>query len=60
VPVVRRQTVEQHPEITQVLAGLAGKISDEDMQRLNYAVDGQHRDAKEVVHEFLTGKGLVQ
>jgi hypothetical protein len=30
-----------------------GKISDEEMQRLNYAVDGQHRDAKEVVREFL-------
>jgi len=60
VPVIRQQTLQQHPEIAQALAALAGKISDEEMQRLNYAVDGQHRDVKEVVHEFLRSKGLVQ
>jgi glycine betaine/choline ABC-type transport system substrate-binding protein len=59
VPVMRQQTLQQHPEIGQALAELAGKISDEEMQRLNYAVDGQHRDAKDVVHEFLKSKGLV-
>jgi len=59
VPVIRQQTLQQHPEIAQALAELAGKISDEEMQRLNYAVDGQHRDAKEVVHEFLRAKKLV-
>jgi osmoprotectant transport system substrate-binding protein len=60
VPVIRRQTLEQHPEIAQVLAELGGKISDEEMQNLNYAVEGQHRDATEVVHEFLRSKGLVR
>jgi len=30
------------------------------MQRLNYAVDGQHRDAKEMAHEFLRKQGLIQ
>lgn len=60
VPVIREQTIQRHPEIAVVLAELAGKISDEEMQRLNYAVDGQHRDAKEAVHEFLKQKALVQ
>jgi osmoprotectant transport system substrate-binding protein len=59
VPVMREQTIQQHPEVAQALAELGGKISDEEMQRLNYAVDGQHRDAKDVVHEFLRGKNLV-
>jgi len=59
VPVMRQQTIQQHPEVARALAELAGKISDEEMQRLNYAVDGQRRDAKEVVHEFLRSKGLV-
>jgi glycine betaine/choline ABC-type transport system substrate-binding protein len=59
VPVMRQQTIQQHPEVARALAELAGKISDEEMQRLNYAVDGQRRDAKEVVHEFLRNKGLV-
>ena len=60
VPVIRRQTLQQHPEVAQVLGMLAGKISDAEMQRLNYAVDGQHRDAEEVTHEFLKSKGLVR
>jgi osmoprotectant transport system substrate-binding protein len=59
VPVIRAQTVQRHPEVAQALAELAGKISDEEMQRMNYAVDGQHRDTSEVVREFLRNKGLV-
>jgi len=60
VPVIREQTMRHHPEVAQLLTELAGKISDEEMQRLNYAVDGQHRDAKEAVHKFLRSKGLLQ
>jgi glycine betaine/choline ABC-type transport system substrate-binding protein len=60
VPIMRVQTLQQHPEVAQILAALSGKISDEEMRSLNYAVDGQHRDATEVVHEFLRSKGLVQ
>jgi glycine betaine/choline ABC-type transport system substrate-binding protein len=41
------------------LNALAGKISDEDMRRLNYSVDGQHRDPTAVVKEFLQQRGLV-
>ena len=59
VPVIRTQTVQQHPEVALALAELAGKISDEEMQRMNYAVDGQHQDTSEVVREFLRNKGLV-
>jgi osmoprotectant transport system substrate-binding protein len=39
--------------VGQALDELAGKISDDDMRRLNYALDGQHRDVKDVVREFL-------
>jgi osmoprotectant transport system substrate-binding protein len=53
VPIIRQELVHQHPEVKQALDELAGKISDNDMRRLNYAVDGQHRDVKEVVREFL-------
>jgi osmoprotectant transport system substrate-binding protein len=60
VPVVREQTLRDHPEVTQALAGLAEKISDAEMRQLNYSVDGQHRDVKEVVREFMRGKGLVR
>ena len=59
VPVIRRQTLQRHPEVGTAINELAGKISDEDMQKLNYAVDGQHRDIKEVVHQFLVSKGVL-
>jgi osmoprotectant transport system substrate-binding protein len=58
VPIVRREVLEQHPEVGAALDELAGKITDQDMRRLNYEVDGEHRDLKEVVREFLREKGL--
>ncbi len=59
VAVVRQQTLHEHPEVSQAIAVLGGKISDREMQQLNYALDGQHRDVKDVAHEFLRSKGLV-
>ena len=58
VPVVRRETLASHPAVRAALSELSGKISDEEMRRLNYAVDGEHRDVKEVVREFLRAKHL--
>jgi len=58
VPIIRRQMLALHPEVKKALDDLAGKISDDDMRQLNYAVDGQKRDVKEVVQEFLTKKHL--
>ena len=58
VPIIRPEMLARHPEVGKALNELAGKISDDDMRRLNYAVDGQHRDVKEVVREFLRQRGL--
>jgi len=58
VPIVRRETLSRHPGVRETLNELGGKISDEDMRRLNYAVDGEHRDVVEVVREFLRAKHL--
>ena len=58
VPVIREQTLADHPEIRAALEALAGKISDAEMRQLNYEVDGQKRDVKEVVRTFLRQKGL--
>lgn len=59
VPVIRQQTLKEHPEVGQVLAQFTGKISDSEMQQLNYAVDGLHRDVKDVAREFLQKKGML-
>ena len=58
VPMVRRETLERHPAVREAINQLGGKISDEDMRRLNYTVDGEHRDVVEVVREFLSVKHL--
>jgi osmoprotectant transport system substrate-binding protein len=59
VPVIREQILHQHPELESAITALAGTISDDEMRRLNYAVDGQHRDARDVAHEFLKRSGLI-
>ncbi len=59
VAVVRQQTLQRHPAVAQALNDLANKITDQEMQKLNYALDGQHRDVKDVAHEFLQSKGLI-
>jgi len=56
VPIIRQETLARHPELKPALDELAGKISDAEMRQLNYAVDGQHRDVKQVVREFLQVK----
>jgi glycine betaine/choline ABC-type transport system substrate-binding protein len=57
-PIVRGEVLTKHPEVKTALDQLEGKISDDDMRRLNYAVDGQHQDVAQVVKDFLKNKGL--
>jgi len=59
VPIVRIETLRRHPELRTALEQLGGRISAEEMRRLNYAVDGEHRDPREVIREFLRTKGLL-
>jgi osmoprotectant transport system permease protein len=53
-PVVRSETLERYPQLRDAVNSLAGKITNEQMRKLNYAVDGDKRDVKEVVREFLS------
>ncbi len=58
VPIVRREALEKFPQLRAALAELAGKITAADMRRLNYAVDGEHRDVADAVRSFRQSKGL--
>ena len=53
VPLVRETVITKHPEIREALRALGGKVSEEQMRLMNYAVDGEHKDVKQVVKEFL-------
>jgi osmoprotectant transport system substrate-binding protein len=58
VPIVRRDTLARYPQLRGALSGLAGKISADEMRRLNAAVDADQRDPAIVVREFRLLKGL--
>lgn len=58
VPVVNDGTVHRFPGLTAALNELGNVISDDEMRRMNYAVDGEQRDVVKVVREFRGKKGL--
>jgi osmoprotectant transport system substrate-binding protein len=58
VPIVREDTFARHPEVRAAIAELAGKISDAEMQKMNYAVAGEDRDTAEVARDFLRALAL--
>jgi osmoprotectant transport system substrate-binding protein len=58
VPIVREDTFARHPEVRAAIAELAGRISDAQMQKMNYAVAGEDRDTAEVARAFLHAQGL--
>ena len=59
-PVVRREVLQQHPELGDALNQLAGKINDSIMTELNYRVDYLKQSPEKVAKEFLIEKGLYK
>jgi len=58
VPLVRDDALRRWPQMAAALHALAGKITAEEMQAMNGAVDGQHLEPAEVVRTFRARKGL--
>ena len=58
VYLVRQDSLTRVPALQEVLSKLANAISTDEMRRLNYEIDGKKRDPKEVVREWLKGKGF--
>ncbi len=60
-PLVRSDTLEEHPELRDVLNSLSGRISDETMGQMNLEVDRdiQPLTASAVAHNFLVAEGLI-
>jgi glycine betaine/choline ABC-type transport system substrate-binding protein len=53
VPVVRQETLERHPQIRPLLSLLGDAIPETLMQEMNYAVDGELQDPREVARRFV-------
>jgi osmoprotectant transport system substrate-binding protein len=58
-PIVRIETLQKHPQLRQALDELGGLISEQEMQTLNYRVDVEKKDVKQVVQDFLKAGGKV-
>ncbi len=56
--VVRMAAETAHPGLKKALQELSGKISSEEMQKMNFAVDGEHKAVSAVAAEFVKAKGL--
>jgi osmoprotectant transport system permease protein len=55
-PVARAETLLRYPQVHRALEGLAGRISAETMQTMNYAADALHEDPTAIARRFLEGR----
>ncbi|NUU62220.1 ABC transporter substrate-binding protein [Paenibacillus agri] len=59
-PVVREQTLDEHPELKETLNKLAGKLDETAMQKLNAEVEQDQKPAIDVAREWLKSQGLIK
>ncbi len=59
VPIVRPEALRNTPGMQAALEQLSGRITTEDMRRMNYAIDGKKQDAADVARDFLTATRLI-
>ncbi len=58
VPIFRQATLNKYPVLKTTISQLSRKITADEMRQLNYLVEGELRDIKDVVSEFRKSKGL--
>jgi len=59
-PVVRAETLEQHPAVASALNKLSALITTEAITALNWKVDGDKQEYTDVAKAFLQEKGLIE
>jgi osmoprotectant transport system substrate-binding protein len=59
VILIRRDTLKRVAVAAEVLSLLGGRLSTEEMRRLNYEVDGNHRDKREVAREWIAAQAMA-
>ncbi len=52
-PLANEQLIKDNPEIDKALKKLEGKISTEEMQKLNYEADGKGKEPAVIAEEYL-------
>ena len=60
VPLIRSDVLKQHPELEDLLNSVSDKLTNEEMQNLNYQVDVEGKSPVAVAHEFLVTHALIK
>ena len=60
VPVVRKEVLDANPKIADVLNRTSAMIDESSMAEMNYKVDGEKMEPKDVARDFLKSKGVVK
>ncbi len=58
--VVRGDVLAAHPELRTTLMLMDGLLTETDMARLNYLVEVENKDEREVAADYLRSKGLLE
>jgi osmoprotectant transport system substrate-binding protein len=59
-PVVRKDTLDANPRIAEVLNSVSAMLNESNMADMNYKVDGEKMEPKDVARDFLKSKGVVK
>lgn len=59
-PIMREDTLIKYPRLKEVLSKLSGRISSEEMAKMNYEVDVNGKSAREVAREYLIKQKLIK
>ena len=57
-PMFKEKFLKEHPEIKKALNQLSNKITDEQMQEMNYKVTVKNEDPYKVAKQYLEKEGL--
>ena len=60
VPVVRKDALDANPKIADVLNRVSALLDEAQMAEMNYKVDGDKMEPRDVAHDFLKTKGVVK
>jgi len=60
VPVVRKETLDANPKVADVLNRVSALLDEAQMAEMNYKVDGDKMEPRDVAHDFLKAKGVVK
>ncbi|MDN6257240.1 MAG: glycine/betaine ABC transporter permease, partial [Tetragenococcus halophilus] len=59
-PLMKTEFADDNPQVVEALDKLGGKITEEEMQEMNYEVNVEDQAASDVAHNYLADNGLLE